>query len=103
MGVSYRSSPATALLSSDEVRLLTRVRVVVALGAIAHDAVLNAWSVPRPRPRFAHAAEARLPDGRVLVDTYHPSQQNTQTGRLTEAMFDAVFARVRALLDTERS
>jgi uracil-DNA glycosylase family 4 len=86
----------------DEIRLLPRVRVVVALGAIAHEAVLNAWAVPRPRPRFGHAAEATLPDGRQLVDTYHPSQQNTQTGRLTEAMFDAVFRRVRTLLDTER-
>jgi uracil-DNA glycosylase len=84
----------------EEVRLLPKIRVVVALGAIAHQAILNAWSCPS-RPKFAHAAELDLPDGRRLLDTYHPSQQNTQTGRLTEAMFDAIFARARSLLDTD--
>jgi uracil-DNA glycosylase len=82
--------------------LLDRVQVVVALGALAHRAVCElAGAVSgqrlRPRPRFGHLAEATLPDGKVLVGSYHPSQQNTFTGVLTEPAFDAVFARARAL------
>jgi uracil-DNA glycosylase family 4 len=82
--------------------LLPDVRVVVALGRIAHHAVLAAEAdrghvVPRPRPAFAHAAEHRLPSGLVLLDSYHPSQQNTFTGRLTRPMLDAVLARAGVL------
>ncbi len=82
-------------------------RVVLALGAFAWDAALAAarrqgWVVPRPRPRFGHGAEVVLDrlGGRapvVLVGSFHVSQQNTFTGRLTEAMLDAVLARVRAV------
>jgi uracil-DNA glycosylase family 4 len=88
-----------------ELRLLRRVRVVVALGAVAHQTFLRAAaaagaSVPRPRPRFGHGAQARIPwPGRavVLIDSYHPSRQNTQTRRLTSTMLEAVFLRARTL------
>ncbi|MBI5708710.1 MAG: uracil-DNA glycosylase [Candidatus Eisenbacteria bacterium] len=87
-----------------EFALLGRVRLVVALGGIAHERFLRAagwWERlgPRLRPRFAHAAEAPLPDGTVLLSSYHPSRQNTSTGRLTRPMWHAVFRRARALLD----
>ena len=55
--------------------------------------------MPTPRPRFGHGAAYLLPSGIHLVASYHPSQQNTQTGRLTREMFDDVFARVRALIN----
>jgi uracil-DNA glycosylase family 4 len=87
-----------------ELELLRRVRVVVPLGKIAFDAYLTArrtLGLPPPdgRPHFAHAAVTPFPDGVLLVASYHPSRQNTQTGRLTRAMFDAIFARVRRELD----
>jgi uracil-DNA glycosylase family 4 len=89
---------------ADEIRLLVDVRVVLVLGRIAHEAWLRAsgwWErLPaRDRPAFAHGAEARLPGAPVLVSSFHPSRQNTQTGRLTRAMWHRVFARVRALAD----
>lgn len=85
-----------------ELSLLGRVRVVVALGRIGHEAYLRAagwWAqlAPRERPVFAHGAESRLPDGRVLLASFHPSRQNTNTGRLTRPMWHAVFARAREL------
>jgi uracil-DNA glycosylase family 4 len=83
-----------------ELALLRRAHVVVALGAFAWDAALRALRVRGltldRKPRFAHGAEARV--GPVtLLGSYHPSQQNTFTGRLTEPMLDAVFARAREL------
>jgi len=84
-----------------ELRLLERARVVVVLGRIAHDAWLRAagwWTAlpPNQRPRFAHAATTRLPDGTTLIASYHPSRQNTNTGRLTRAMWLSVFRRARS-------
>ena len=79
-----------------EWRLLADVRVVVVLGAFAHQAVCGMVGL-RPRPAFTHLAEAALPDGRTLLCSYHPSQQNTFTGVLTEDAFDAVFRRARQL------
>ncbi len=79
--------------------LLEGVYVLLALGKIAFDGLLVALEhrgvvMPRPRPRFAHGAEYDL--GRYLViATYHPSRQNTQTGRLTPAMFDAILSRAK--------
>jgi len=87
-----------------ETRLLPNVKVVVALGRIAHASWLQAagWWQRLPasrRPRFAHAAEAALPGGVIFIASYHPSRQNTNTGRLTRPMWHGVFARARAILD----
>ncbi|MGE0486916.1 MAG: uracil-DNA glycosylase [Gammaproteobacteria bacterium] len=72
--------------------------VIVALGRVAHESVLRARGVALKTHPFAHAAEHALADGPVLIDSYHCSRYNTQTGRLTAAMFEAVFARARDLL-----
>jgi uracil-DNA glycosylase len=80
-----------------ELTLLERVQVVVALGSYAWDTALRHLGPVRPKPRFTHGAEAALPHGRVLLGSFHVSQQNTFTGKLTEEMLDAVFARAREL------
>jgi uracil-DNA glycosylase len=83
-----------------EVRELERLRAVVALGAFAWDGVLRALAElghrVRPRPRFGHAAEAEVGPF-AMVGCFHPSQQNTFTGKLTPQMLDAVFGRAREL------
>lgn len=86
-----------------ELELLIRVQVVVALGKIAFDTYLATCqarqiALPSPRPRFGHGATYTLEDGTALIGSYHPSQQNTQTGRLTREMFEAVFRSARELL-----
>ena len=84
-----------------ELRLLSSVRVVVTLGSFAWDVALRALAAvgeprPRPRPKFGHGAETQI--GRFeLLGCFHPSQQNTFTGKLTEPMIDAVFERAREL------
>jgi uracil-DNA glycosylase family 4 len=89
---------------ADELRILKRVQVIVCLGAFAWDGVLRTlrtlgWTLSH-RPRFGHQAEASV--GRYqLLASYHPSQQNTFTGKLTQPMLDAVMARARMLRDGE--
>ena len=85
-----------------ELELLRELRVVVCLGGFAWEAALRARAaagepVPRPRPRFGHGAELPSPGRLHLLGCYHPSQQNTFTGRLTEPMIDGVFLRAREL------
>jgi uracil-DNA glycosylase family 4 len=79
-----------------EIAALLSVRVVLALGQFGWDAALTYFAV-RPRPRFGHGHEVDLGAHRTLLGSYHVSQQNTFTGRLTEAMLDAVLARARSL------
>jgi uracil-DNA glycosylase family 4 len=85
-----------------EMEILTTVKVVVALGSFGWDGALRTLArmgieIPRPKPRFAHMAEVEL-GPYVLLGSFHPSQQNTFTGKLTEQMTDAVFLRAKRLV-----
>lgn len=80
-----------------------QVRVVIVLGKIAFDSYLSAYqegggALPKPRPKFGHGVVVDLPEGPVLICSYHPSQQNTFTGKLTGQMFEGIFRRARAIL-----
>lgn len=86
-----------------ELQFFRGLKAVVALGKSAFDSFLAAYQecggvVPRPRPRFAHGAVHDLPGGICLIGSYHPSQQNTFTGKLTKPMFQRVFELARAAL-----
>jgi uracil-DNA glycosylase family 4 len=86
-----------------ELKLFTTARVVIALGKIAFDSFLAAYQenggvISKPRPKFGHGATAILPDGIRLICSYHPSQQNTFTGKLTRPMFQSIFDQARAAL-----
>lgn len=86
-----------------ELRALTDVRVVIGLGKVGFDAVVKCyaelgWSFLATKPKFGHAAEYRINDTVTLLGSFHPSQQNTFTGRLNEPMFDAVFQRANTII-----
>lgn len=81
-----------------ELQTLRPASILLALGTIAHTAVLRGFGLRLTDYKFAHAAEYVLPNGHVLLDSYHCSRYNTNTGRLTESMFHQVFARARELL-----
>ena len=83
---------------ANELATLPAGSIVMALGGIAHRAIVKAVGVRQADYKFAHAVVHDLPDFRML-DSYHCSRYNTNTGRLTEAMFDAIFAQARELLD----
>ena len=80
-----------------ELSLLTDIRVVVCLGSIAYEAMCRQLEI-RPRPKFSHGLEIAHKDVTVLC-SYHPSQQNTFTGKLTEPMFDSIFSRAHKLCE----
>ncbi|MBU1210431.1 MAG: uracil-DNA glycosylase [Alphaproteobacteria bacterium] len=85
---------------SARIAALTKLKVVLALGRIAHEQTLSALELTRAAYPFGHAARHVLPGGVVLFDSYHCSRYNTNTGRLTEVMFRSVFAAVREQLDS---
>ena len=92
----------------EELRLLTRVKVIVGLGRLAFDTAFDAFRVLErtaltKRPDFRHGAEYTLNGEQTLMASFHPSQQNTFTGRLTQPMFDSVFRRTEAILNSYRT
>ena len=86
-----------------ELKIFRQVKVVIVLGKIAFDSFLAAYqesggTVAKPRPKFGHAVSIELADGLKLICSYHPSQQNTFTGKLTKSMFQSIFDQARAAL-----
>jgi len=91
----------------EELTMLKKVRVVVPLGMIGFKTLLTARKElgmpnPAPAPTFGHGVEVPLSDNLTMICSYHPSQQNTQTGKLTEPMFDSIFRRAQALISSEK-
>jgi len=87
----------------EELKFFKDIRAVIALGKIAFDSFLAAYQknggvLPKPRPKFGHGHLTTLPNGVLLVASYHPSQQNTFTGKLTRPMFQSIFTKARAAL-----
>ncbi|MDG5489605.1 uracil-DNA glycosylase [Sphingomonas sp. BGYR3] len=80
-----------------QVAALPNARVFIALGQIAHQSAVKVLGGKLPKAKFGHLAEHRMPDGRMLIDSYHCSRYNTNTGRLTAEMFEDVFARALEL------
>lgn len=83
----------------EELKAMKQAKVYLVLGGIALNALWPLVGEGGKKPKFGHGAEALLPSGRTLLMSYHPSQQNTFTGRLTEPMFDSIFRRAKALLN----
>jgi uracil-DNA glycosylase family 4 len=83
-----------------EISTLPRLEIILALGTVAHGAVLASLGLPKSSAAFSHGAVHPLPGGRKLVDSYHCSRYNTNTGRLTKTMFNDVFAQIRQFLDS---
>ncbi len=90
----------------EEMKLLKNVKVVVALGKFAFDGYYKAlklsgysYNSGQTKPRFGHGARYETPDGKLLISSFHPSRQNTQTGRLTREMFDSIFDIVTTKID----
>ena len=90
----------------EEMKLLKNVKVVVALGKFAFDGYYKAlklsgysYNSGQTKPRFGHGARYETPDGKLLISSFHPSRQNTQTGRLTREMFDSIFDIVKTKID----
>jgi uracil-DNA glycosylase len=82
--------------------LLKEVQVIVCLGKFAYDAVCKEFAVS-PRPKFGHGVETTTDSGMYIICSFHPSQQNTFTGKLTEPMIDDVFSRARSYVETAQS
>ena len=82
-----------------EIATLPRLKCILALGRIAHEAILTGQGLVRSRYPFGHNARHDLPGGLVMFNSYHCSRYNTNTGRLTEAMFEQVFEQIAAFLD----
>jgi uracil-DNA glycosylase family 4 len=83
--------------AQQELELLPGIKAIVCLGSFAWDAAIRLVGPIRPKPKFGHGAEHAIEGGPTLIGCYHPSQQNTFTGKLTEPMLDAVFVRAREL------